>query len=122
MMTGGRILHHLVRRLPDHHNLVLLTGYQGVGTRGRALQDGASSLRIHGQNVDVGAQVSTIQGLSSHADADEIMRWIGTAERKPKKVFVVHGEEESALALGQRIKKEIGAQITVPGLKDSFEI
>ncbi len=122
MMTGGRILHHLVRRLPDHNNLLLLTGYQSVGTRGRALQDGADTLRIHGQNVEVGAQVATIQGLSSHADADELIRWIGTAERKPGKVFVVHGEEDSAMALGARIKKEFGAQVTIPNLKDSFEI
>ncbi len=122
MMTGGRIIHHLVRRLPDHHNLVLLTGYQGVGTRGRALQDGAATLRMHGKNIDVEARVSTIKGLSSHADGDEIMRWIGTADRKPKQVFVVHGEEESARALGDRIAKEYGSRITVPDLKDSFEI
>ncbi|MEN8008137.1 MAG: MBL fold metallo-hydrolase [Candidatus Krumholzibacteriota bacterium] len=122
MMTGGRILHHLVRRLPDHHNLLLLTGYQSAGTRGRALQDGADSLRIHGRNIDVAAQVATIQGLSSHADADEIMHWIDTAEKKPAKVFVVHGEEESAKTLGARIAKQFGAQVTIPDLKDSFEI
>jgi metallo-beta-lactamase family protein len=122
MMTGGRILHHLVRRLPDHNNLVLLTGYQGMGTRGRSLQDGAATLRVHGRNVDVNAQVSTIEGLSSHADADELMRWIGTADKKPAKVFVVHGEEESAKALAGRIKKEFGSQTTIPNLKDSFEI
>jgi metallo-beta-lactamase family protein len=122
MMTGGRILHHLVRRLPDHNNLVLLSGYQGLGTRGRSLQDGATSLRVHGRNVDVEAKVATIKGLSSHADADEIMRWIGTAARKPKKVFVVHGEEEAARTLGARIAGEFGSQVTVPDLRDSFEI
>jgi metallo-beta-lactamase family protein len=122
MMTGGRIIHHLKRRLPDRHNLVLLTGYQAVGTRGRALQDGAGSLRMHGQNIDVEAQVATIQGLSSHADADEIMRWIDTADKKPRRVFVVHGEEESAKTLASRIHKSIGAEVTVPSLKDSFEI
>ena len=62
MMTGGRILHHLARRLGDHNNLILLTGYQSVGTRGRALQDGARSLRIHGQNIPVEAKVATING------------------------------------------------------------
>jgi metallo-beta-lactamase family protein len=122
MMTGGRILHHLTRRLPDHHNLVLLSGYQGMGTRGRSLQDGAATLRIHGQNVDVEARVSTIEGLSSHADADEIMHWIGTADRKPARVFVVHGEEKSAQALAGRIKQEFGSQTTIPNLKDSYEI
>ncbi len=122
MMTAGRIIHHLVRRLPDHHNLVLLTGYQAAGTRGRALQEGASSLRMHGQNIDVGAHVATIQGLSSHGDGDEILRWIDTAARKPSRVFVVHGEEKSAEAMAGRIKERYSAQVTVPSLKDSFEI
>lgn len=122
MMTAGRIIHHLVRRLPDHHNLILLTGYQAVGTRGRALQEGASSLRMHGQNIDVGAHVATIRGLSSHGDGEEILRWIDTAKRKPSRVFVVHGEEESAETLAGRITERFGAQVTVPSLKDSFEI
>ncbi len=122
MMTGGRILHHLSRRLDDHHNLILLTGYQAVGTRGRALQDGATSLRIHGQNIDVNAHVATIKGLSSHADGNEIMRWIGTAPTPPKKVFVVHGEEENALEFAKRINRETGAEVFVPHMKESFEI
>lgn len=122
MMTGGRILHHLVRRLPDARNLVLLTGYQALGTRGRSLQDGAATLRIHGQNVPVKARVASIQGLSSHADGDEIMRWIGTAGRKPRRVFVVHGEEEAATHLAGRIAEATGAEVAVPRLKDSFDL
>lgn len=122
MMTGGRILHHLARRLPDHNNLVLLTGYQGLGTRGRTLQDGAATLRIHGKNVRVEAKVGTITGLSSHADGDEIMRWIGTAERKPETVFVVHGQLESAEFLANRIENEFGSKTHVPDLKDSYEL
>ena len=122
MMTGGRILHHLTRRLGSHHNLVLLTGYQAVGTRGRALQDGAKSLRIHGQDVEVNARVATIKGLSSHGDGSEIMRWIGTAPTPPKRVFVVHGEEENSLEFAKRISKETGAEVTVPHMKESFEI
>lgn len=122
MMTGGRIIHHLVRRLPDHNNLLLLSGYQGMGTRGRALQDGAQTLRMHGQNVPVNAHMATIQGLSSHADSDEIMRWLGTAERPPRRVFLVHGEEESAKALGARVHQELGAEVTVPNLKEGFDL
>ncbi len=122
MMTGGRILHHLVKRLGDHHNLILLSGYQAVGTRGRALQDGAKSLRIHGQNIDVHARVATIRGLSSHGDGNEIMRWIGTAPRPPKKVFVVHGEEENALEFAKRISRETGADAVVPHMNESFEL
>jgi metallo-beta-lactamase family protein len=122
MMTGGRILHHLVRRLPSSHNLILLSGYQAVGTRGRALQDGAESLRMHGQDIEVNARVSSMQGLSSHADGEEIMRWIATAPRPPRRVFVVHGEPESALFMAERIAQVTGAETTAPDLKESFEI
>lgn len=122
MMTGGRILHHLVRRLPERRNLILLTGFQALGTRGRLLQDGAATLRMHGQEVPVGARVASIQGLSSHADGQEIMRWIGTAGRKPRRVFVVHGEEEAATHLAERIAATTGAEVAVPRLKDSFDL
>lgn len=122
MMTGGRILHHLNRRLGSPHNLVLLTGFQAAGTRGRALQDGAESLRIHGHDVDVKARVATIKGLSSHGDGNEIMRWIGTAPTPPKRVFVVHGEEKVSLEFAKRISAETGAEVTVPHMKESFEI
>lgn len=122
MMTGGRILHHLVRRLPDHHNLVLLSGYQAIGTRGRTLQDGADHLRIHGQNVPVKAQVGSIQGLSSHADRDELMRWVASAPEPPRRVFVVHGEQEQASHLAGLLGRATGAEVTIPALKDSFAL
>ena len=123
MMTGGRILHHLVRRLPNPHNLVLLSGYQAAGTRGRQLQDGAATLRMHGQNVAVGAQVGTIEGLSSHADADEIMRWVGTCSRPPRRVFVVHGEGDGPLALAARLRVALpDAEVTIPKLGDGFDL
>ncbi|PJA76565.1 hypothetical protein CO151_02455 [bacterium CG_4_9_14_3_um_filter_65_15] len=122
MMTGGRILHHLVRRLSDPHNLVLLSGYQAVGTRGRSLQDGADHLRIHGQDVPVKAQVGTIQGLSSHADRDELMRWVASAPEPPRRIFVVHGEPEQATHLAGLLEQATGAAVTVPVLKESFTL
>jgi metallo-beta-lactamase family protein len=122
MMTGGRILHHLVRRLPDHNNLVLLTGYQAVGTRGRALQDGAASLRMHGQEVPVRAEVMTVEGLSSHADRGELLRWVGSADRPPRRIFVVHGEPESAAHFAARLRGATGAEVAVPELGESFEL
>lgn len=123
MMTGGRILHHLVKRLPDPHNLVLLSGYQAVGTRGRLLQDGARTLRMHGQNVPVGARVGTIEGLSSHADADELMRWAGACPRPPRRVFVVHGEGDGPTALAARLRAAWpGAEVAVPALGDGFAL
>ena len=123
MMTGGRILHHLVRRLPDPHNLVLLSGYQAVGTRGRLLQDGATSLRMHGQNVRVGARVGSIDGLSSHADADEILRWVGTCGRPPRRVFVVHGEGDGPTAMAERLRAAWpAAKVAIPALGDGFTL
>jgi metallo-beta-lactamase family protein len=122
MMTGGRILHHLVRRLPDHNNLVLLTGYQAAGTRGRSLQDGARSLRMHGQDVVVGAEVMTVEGLSSHADRGEILRWVASAPQPPRRIFVVHGEPEASQALAGRLRAATGAEVTVPVLGEAFDL
>ncbi len=122
MMTGGRILHHLVHRLPNHNNLVLLTGYQAVGTRGRSLRDGAETLRMHGQNVPVNARVMTVEGLSSHADRGEILRWLATAPQPPRRIFVVHGEPESSAHLAQKLREISGVEVAVPRLGEGFEI
>jgi len=122
MMTGGRILHHLVRRLPHHENVILLAGYQAVGTRGRALQEGAKSLRIHGQDVPVKAQHETIEGLSAHADYAELLRWLGTSEKLPRKVFVVHGEPDSATAMAQRIEQKFSIETMIPKMGDRVKL
>ncbi len=122
MMTGGRVLHHLVRRLPDPRNLVILSGYQAAGTRGRSLQDGAATLRIHGQNVPVGAQVVTLEGLSSHADESELLRWIATAPQPPRQIFIVHGEPTASQALATALQKTTPARITIPELGETFPL
>ena len=103
MATGGRILHHLARRLPDPKTTVLLVGFQAVGTRGRALQDGAKTLKLLGEDVPVRAQVETITGLSAHADQNEMMRWLGGFQRPPRTTYLVHGEPPAAKALGDLI-------------------
>ena len=124
MLTGGRILHHLVRRLGRPENLILLTGHQASGTRGRALQDGARSLRIHGEDWPVRCRVATIHGLSSHADRDELLRWIATAPEPPRRVFVVHGEPEAASAFAAALRDGAGGvaigEVTVPELDQAF--
>jgi metallo-beta-lactamase family protein len=114
MATGGRVLHHLRRRLPDPRTTVILVGYQVPGTRGRSLEEGAAWVKIFGQAVPVRAKVETIHGLSAHADADGIVRWLRTATRAPKRVFVVHGEPASSGTLADRIHQELGWQVAVP--------
>lgn len=107
MATGGRILHHLKHRLPDKRTTVLLAGFQAAGTRGRALQDGAKSVRIHGEEIQVRAKIETIDGLSAHADQDEIFRWLNKFQGKPKQVYLVHGEEKAAHNLALAIKERL---------------
>jgi len=101
MATGGRVLHHLAEQLPQARNGVVLTGYQVPGTRGRALADGAGSVKIHGRYVPVRAEIHVVKGLSAHADADETLRWLG--EIDPGTAYVVHGEPEAAEALARRL-------------------
>lgn len=108
MMTGGRILHHLKQRITDPRNTLLLVGYQALGTRGRALLEGARQLRMHGQDVPVRAQVEVIDGLSAHADQSEILRWLSGFRRPPEKTYVVHGEEIPARTLAAVVAERMG--------------
>jgi metallo-beta-lactamase family protein len=118
MATGGRVLHHLKQRLPDPRTTVLLVGYQALGTRGWRLENGEKSLRIFGEDVPVRAAVEVVHGLSAHADADGLVRWLKTAERPPRRVFVVHGDLGPAGALAARIRTELGWDAIVPGYRD----
>jgi metallo-beta-lactamase family protein len=108
MAPGGRILHHLQMRLPDERTTVLLPGFQAAGTRGRALQEGAKTLRMHGQEIPVRARVVTLDGFSAHADRDEILRWLEGFTRAPHQVYVVHGEPLPAQSLAQALRARFG--------------
>ena len=114
MATGGRILHHLRRFLPDDRNTVLFVGYQSAGTRGRALVDGADEVKIHGQYVKVKARVVNVQGLSAHADYAELIDWLKPAKLSPRRVFVTHGEPAAADAFRRRLRDEFGWDTVVP--------
>ena len=114
MATGGRVLHHLKRFLPDARNTILLVGYQASGTRGRSLADGADELKIHGQYVPVRAQVRKLDGLSAHADYAEIIEWLESSHVHPHKVFVTHGEPAAADALRLRLRDRLGWDAVVP--------
>lgn len=108
MATGGRVLHHLKLRLPDERTTILLPGFQAAGTRGRALQEGAEEVRIHGQRVPVRAKVVTLDGFSAHADRDEILRWASGFHHPPRDVFVVHGELQASDALAETLRARLG--------------
>jgi metallo-beta-lactamase family protein len=114
MATGGRVVHHLFAGLPDPRNTVLFVGFQAAGTRGRHLIEGAQHVKMFGQHVPVHAKIEKIDGLSSHADAGEIIRWLRTFPRAPKMTFLVHGEVVAQDALRLRIEKELGWRVQVP--------
>lgn len=113
MMTGGRVLHHLKRCLPNKDDIVVLGGYQAPGTRGRRLQDRERTVRIHGREVEVRAGVEQLSGLSAHADANELMRWVKDLPA-PKKTFVVHGDDDARRALSERLEAEHGHSCISP--------
>ncbi|MFQ5537377.1 MAG: MBL fold metallo-hydrolase RNA specificity domain-containing protein [Gemmatimonadota bacterium] len=104
MLSGGRILHHLEAFGGDPRNTVLITGYQAVGTRGADLLAGRRSLKIHGHEVPIRAEVVEIPGLSAHADQKELLDWIGAIPRPPRAVYLIHGDPDQADALRKAIR------------------
>lgn len=113
MATGGRVVHHLEHMLPDQKHSVVLTGYQGVGTRGRMLLDGVKELKMHGRYVPVRATIVQDKEFSVHADCSDLLDWLRDLPRTPRTVFLVHGEPDSAEALKQRIVTEFGITCVV---------
>jgi metallo-beta-lactamase family protein len=108
MATGGRVLHHLVQRLPDPKNAILLAGFQAEGTLGRALHDGAKSVRIYGQPVAVGAEIVDLQQFSAHAGQSELLRWVSGFATPPRQTYLVHGEPPAAAAFQKALTAKPG--------------
>ncbi len=122
MAAGGRILHHLAHYLPDPKNVVILVGFQAVGTRGRALQDGVPAIKIFGKYFNVAAKIENITGLSAHADGNELIRWLNESQIKHPKVFITHGEPEAAKIFAEKLKKAYNWQVEIPQDNDEFEL
>jgi len=114
MMSGGRVLHHIVEFGDDPNNGIIITGYQAGGTRGRKLQEGATSLRIFGRDVPIRAEIFSIESMSAHADADEIITWLKGAKPVPKMTYVTHGEPAASDQLRYRIEHELGWRARAP--------
>ncbi len=122
MATGGRVLHHLKLLAPDPKNTILFAGFQAGGTRGAAMTAGAERVKIHGSYVPVRAEVANLSMFSAHADADEIMAWLGNFARPPRRTFVVHGEPSASDSLRHRIEEELGWSAHVPEYREEVEL
>jgi metallo-beta-lactamase family protein len=152
MATGGRILYHLARRLPDSRNAILLAGFQAEGTRGRALLEGARHLRIHGEDIPVKAEIIHLSQFSAHAGQSELLRWLraltslypepadmavkgGPAPAPspvsnlkspipsgPKQTFLVHGEPDACGALRDAISAQLQWPVAVPEYRSSVDL
>ena len=113
MATGGRVLHHLRRHLPDERATVLVSGYQAAGTRGRKLLEGAKTLRMFGEDVPVRCHVEALDGFSAHADRNDLMRWLRGFRRAPRMLHVVPGEPDAANALAELVRAELRWEVNV---------
>jgi metallo-beta-lactamase family protein len=122
MATGGRILHHLARFLPEESTTVILVGYQASGTRGRSLADGAREIKIHGREVPVRAHVEQVSSLSAHADHVEMIEWLASSAIRPRRVFVTHGEPTAAEAMRRHLVDRFGWEVLVPRHGDAHGI
>ena len=112
MATGGRVVHHLERCLPDHRNTILFVGFQAAGTRGRLIQAG-QPVKMHGQYVHIRARIESLEHLSGHADYGEILGWLRKFHKPPGKTFLVHGEPKAAESLRQKVAQELQWDVSV---------
>jgi metallo-beta-lactamase family protein len=122
MATGGRVLYHLAAALPNAKNTVMFVGYQAAGTRGRSLVDGAKTVRIKGRDLPVAATIEHVDSMSAHADAGEIMRWLGGFVAAPTMTYLVHGEPVALEALRGRVAQEKHWPTHIAGYQERVEI
>jgi len=122
MVTGGRVMHHLVQRLPDARNAVILAGFQAQGTRGRALQEGAKTIRLFGQEIPVNAEIVELGQFSAHAGKSELLRWLTGLPAPPKQTYLVHGEPSAAQSLQASIRENLKWNVSVARYLDTIDL
>src|SRR5271168_2441767 len=122
MVSGGRVLHHLAQRLPDARNAVILGGFQAQGTRGRALQEGAKTLSLFGQQVPVAAEIVEMGQFSAHAGKSELLRWLAGLPAPPSQTYLTHGEPEAAQALQTAIQEKFQWKVAVARYLDTVSL
>jgi len=120
MCTGGRVKHHLVNNITNPQNTIMFVGYQAFGTLGRRIVDGEKQVRILGREYPVRARIVRINGFSAHADRNELFNWLSELKKPPRKLFVVHGESESARHFGDYVSRKTGWQVAVPAYQDEI--
>ncbi len=122
MVTGGRIQHHLVQRLPDPKNTVIFIGFQAPGTRGFTIKSGAPEVKIYGDMVPIRAQVAAFEQFSDHADPPELLQWLRTFPQKPVATYLVHGEPAAASQLRDTMSKELGWNVQIAQWMQKVEV
>lgn len=122
MCTGGRIKHHLAQHLENPATTVVFAGYQAAGTLGRELLEGSKQVRIFNRPFQVRAEMRHLDGLSGHADKNELLRWVSGFKRKPRHCFVTHGDEEASAAFAKTLHDELGWETSNPALRDRVDL
>jgi metallo-beta-lactamase family protein len=122
MMNGGRIVHHAFRYLSDPASTLLIVGYQAEGTLGRRLYEGATKVKVFGEDVYVKCKVKAVGALSAHGDQPKLIKWVGTAKKTPQKIFCVHGEPHAATELAHRLRDVYNVEALVPEMGECVEI
>jgi metallo-beta-lactamase family protein len=122
MITGGRILSYLERYIALPETTIVVVGYQAEGTRGRKLLEGANKVKIYGKYYPVKAKILEVEGLSAHGDQNDLINWLSDLESKPKKVFLVHGENQPADELRIKIIEKLGFECAVPLMGQEVEL
>jgi metallo-beta-lactamase family protein len=122
MVTGGRIQHHLIERLPDPRNTVIFIGFQAPGTRGFTIKSGAPEVKIFGQMIPIRAQIAALEQFSDHADTPELLEWLRTFSNKPAKTYLVHGEPDASSQLRDAMTKDLGWNVQIAQWMQKVEV
>ena len=122
MLTGGRILSYLEARAANENDTLLFVGYQAEGTRGRKLLEGAKEIKMYGKLIPFHMQIKKIEGLSAHGDQNDLLNWLSDLKKKPKDIFIIHGEKEQAEAFKEKLNEVKHWESEIPQLNQSVEI
>lgn len=122
MMTGGRVMHHALRVLPDENATLIFVGYQAAGTLGRRIQSGEREVRVMKQWIPVRCHIERVESFSAHADWKTVLRWLHGLPNTPKAVFTTHGEPDAAAAMAGHINDEFGWKVIVPQYQQTIEL